>query len=100
VKSGIDSDLEWRNGVRHTFKDWQVITDSVEYVPRGPNARIPEELSPEQKRLLIANGTYNPDGAVNMETAERLGWAKAWREREEQAKAAPAANAAKSAERN
>jgi hypothetical protein len=31
---------------------------------------------------------------VNMATAERLGWAKAWREREEQARAAAAANAA------
>jgi hypothetical protein len=38
-------------------------------------------LTQEARRRLIANGTFNADGTVNMETAERLGWAKAWRER-------------------
>ncbi len=41
-----------------------------------------EALSPEQKRRLIANGTYDPDGTVNTETARRLGWEKAWEDRE------------------
>ena len=51
-------------------------------------------LSDGEKARLIANGTYNADGTVNMETAERLGWVKMWADGEQQAKAAAAANAA------
>jgi hypothetical protein len=36
------------------------------------------------KRRLIENGTYNADGTVNLETAERVGWTKLWAEREAQ----------------
>ncbi len=48
-------------------------------------------LTPEARRRLIANGTYNADGTVNMNTAERLGWAKAWRENGVKTRAAPLA---------
>ena len=82
------------NGVRKAFKDWEVITENRHYVPEGPEARMPGAFAPEQRRRLIATGIYNEDGTVNLETAERLGWARAWREREERAKAAAAANAA------
>ena len=54
-------------------------------------ASLPEEL----KRRLVANGTYNPDGTVNMSTAERLGWAQKWRDDEAKQKAAQQAAAAK-----
>ena len=47
-------------------------------------------FSEEAKARLIANGTYNADGTVNMTTAERLGWAQKWRERAAAAAAAPA----------
>jgi len=40
------------------------------------------------KRRLVENGTYNADGTVNLETAERFGWTKTWAEREVQAQAA------------
>jgi hypothetical protein len=33
------------------------------------------------RTLLIRNGTLNPDGTVNMETARRLGWDKEWEKR-------------------
>jgi len=79
------------NGVRKAFKDWEVITENRHYVPEGPEARMPGAFAPEQRRRLIATGIYNEDGTVNLETAERLGWASAWRERAEQAKAAAAA---------
>jgi len=39
-------------------------------------------LSEEERGRLIANGTYNVDGTVNKQTAERLGWAKAWADRQ------------------
>ena len=35
----------------------------------------------ETKRRLIQNGTYKPDGTVNMETAHQLGWDKIWEEK-------------------
>ena len=63
-------------------------------IPESPEAKLPKPLSEEERSRLIANGTYNEDGSVNMETAERVGWAKAWKEREEKARAAAAAAAA------
>jgi hypothetical protein len=82
------------NGVRQTFKDWEVMSHSGEYMPASADARMPEGLSPEQKRRLIANGTYKVDGTVNIQTAERVGWTQIWSEREERDKAAAAQNAA------
>jgi hypothetical protein len=66
------------NGVRRTFKETKPIARGYEFVPEKPNATIPEYLSSEQKNSLIANGTYKPDGTVNMETAKKLGWDKTW----------------------
>jgi hypothetical protein len=94
------SDVEFYyhvNGVRETFKDWQVIVDDG-YVPMNADARIPAYFSPAQQQRLIANGTYNADGTVNMRTAERLGWAQKWRDAAEaQAKTAAQARAAEQA---
>jgi hypothetical protein len=73
------------NGIRQTFKDWQVIVDGG-YMPDSPKQMLPAYFSEEQKRRLISNGTYNPDGTVNMATAERVGWTKKWAEREQAAK--------------
>src|SRR5206468_12205790 len=82
------------NGVRRAYNHWDPIQPNEKFfVPESPEAKLPKYLSEEETGRLIANGTYNADGTVNMATAERLGWAKAWREREEQAKAAAAANA-------
>jgi hypothetical protein len=52
-------------------------------MPESASETIPAYLTEEAKRRLIANGTYNPDGTVNLETAERLGWTRAWKERED-----------------
>jgi hypothetical protein len=75
------------NGVRRAYKDVSVIIDNYLLKPTGPEDRLPDSLSPLEKARLIANGTYNEDGSVNMTTAERVGWAQAWREREEQGRA-------------
>jgi hypothetical protein len=69
-------------GVRHGYKDFQPITEGGEFVPRGPDERIPAYLNASQKERLIANGTYNADGTVNLHTALKLGWDKAWAERQ------------------
>jgi hypothetical protein len=69
-------------GVRRAFRDFQPIEDAgVRFTRAGANARLPK-LVPEFQRRLIANGTYNADGTVNMETARRLGWDRLWAERE------------------
>jgi hypothetical protein len=76
-------------GFRRAYKDLQVIVEGREYQPNSPDQKIPTVFSAEAKRRLIQNGTYNPDGTVNMATAERMGWAQQWRE---QAAAAAAAS--------
>jgi hypothetical protein len=87
------------NGVRATFKDWQVVKES-EFMPRQPTETMPGYFSEEQKRRLIANGTYNADGTVNMETARRLGWDRIWEARIEADKALAHVNAAESSDRS
>ncbi|HEV2064544.1 MAG TPA: hypothetical protein VGS00_08335 [Thermoanaerobaculia bacterium] len=85
------------NGIRRAFKDWQAVTEGHEFRPVSPDQKMPTYLSEEAKSRLIANGTYNPDGTVNMNTAERLGWAQKWRDDEARAKAAKAAQEAAAA---
>ena len=70
------------------------IGPGTEFMPRSADARIPAYLTEGQKALLVSNGTYNADGTVNMETAERLGWTKIWADREAQATTLATANAA------
>lgn len=66
------------NGVRKGYADFQALSQGAEFVPISASARLPDGLNPETKRRLIANGTYNSDGTVNLETAERMGWTKIW----------------------
>ncbi|MEO8586798.1 MAG: hypothetical protein ABI584_11605 [Acidobacteriota bacterium] len=81
VRSNRDVSFDYIvHGVRKAFKDFQPVVDGADFVPRSPDATIPAYLSEEAKARLIANGTYNLDGTVNMGTAERMGWAQAWRE--------------------
>ena len=75
------------NGVRKAFKDFQPIEDGTEFMPRSSSERMPGYLTAEAKRRLIANGTYNADGTVNMNTAQRLGWTRVWQDREEETRA-------------
>jgi hypothetical protein len=66
--------------VRASFQDKKPIVEASDFVPQSPEDRIPQWLSRRQKEILIQNGTYNPDGTVNMETARRLGWNEVWEE--------------------
>jgi hypothetical protein len=68
-------------GVRRAYKDFQVVANHPFFQPRSPDDQMPASLSPDEKARLIANGTYNADGSVNMGTAERHGWAQQWRDR-------------------
>jgi len=80
-------------GIRHAYRDWQVVSENQVYRPVSPDQTIGLWLSPDAKARLIANGTYNADGTVNMRTAEQAGWAQQWRdEAAAQAKAAQQSN--------
>ena len=85
------------NGVRRTQKDLKPILAESAFMPDGPNETIPGYLNAAQKQSLIANGTYNADGTVNLQTAERLGWTKVWHDREEAFKTSAEKAAAKRA---
>ena len=67
------------NGVRKAYKDVStVVPNDLVFVPERPDQAMPLWLSEEAKTRLIRNGTYNADGSVNLDTAKRLGWDKAW----------------------
>jgi hypothetical protein len=68
-------------GVRRAYKDIQVITENTHFAPQSPNSSVFWAVSPVEQQRLIDNGTYNADGTPNLATAERVGWAAAWRER-------------------
>lgn len=85
------------NGIRRGYTAFQPVADGLEFVPDGPDSRMPAGLSAELKGRLVANGTYNSDGTVNTKTAERLGWTKVWQDRADQVARASAAHKAEMA---
>ena len=91
VRSSRDVTFHYHvNGIRRAFKDFKAVTRGNEFMPHSPDERMPLYLTEEAKQRLIANGTYNADGTVNLATAERLGWAEAWRKQAVAAAAPPA----------
>ena len=73
------------NGVRRSFKNHVPIQPSEgEFDPEKADVTLESHhyLTADQQRVLIQNGTYTPDGKVNMETAHRLGWDKIWESKE------------------
>jgi hypothetical protein len=79
------------NGVRRAFKDFQAISDNKDFVPESPNDHHFRMYPAESQRRLVATGIYNADGTVNMATAQKMGWDKAWAARKAKASAASAA---------
>ena len=78
------------NGVRRSFRDFEPIQrNEGEFLPDTPEGTMPTALAPEQKRRLIANGTFKEDGTVNKETARALGWAKRWEKPAAEAETSP-----------
>ncbi len=66
------------NGVRKGFQGFNPIETNTIYVPRSASDSLPTWLTDTQKQSLIANGTYNADGTVNLTTAHRFGWDQLW----------------------
>jgi len=70
------------NGVRRAYKQYGPIAENEkEFVPHSSDEPMPLYLPEVLKQRLISNGTYRPDGTVNLETARRLGWDKVWEQR-------------------
>ncbi len=95
VRSSSDVEFDYLiQGVRRAFRDFQPVQTGYEFVPESADQRMPSYLTEEAKRRLIANGTYNTDGTVNLSTAERLGWTRIWADRKAAAEAASRAASA------
>src|SRR5262249_21675769 len=75
-------------GIRPAHRDFVPVVEGGEYAPESARDRLKEGWPAWTKRRLVENGTYNADGTVNLETAERVGWTKMWAEREAQRQAA------------
>jgi hypothetical protein len=89
VRSSSDVTFHYQvNGIRRAFRDWQAVAEGDNFRPITPSQRMPGWLTEEAKRRLIANGTYNSDGTVNLETARRMGWTRVWQQQEDEARAA------------
>ena len=79
-----NSDVEFDymvNGVRKAYKDFEVVRENQLFIPDGPDDQRFAQYALAIQRRLVANGIYNADGTVNIETARRLGWDKNWRAR-------------------
>jgi hypothetical protein len=90
-------------GIQVGYKNYNPIRNTMDYsifVPQTPDGKMQSAWPEYIKQRLIANGTYNQDGTINMGTAERVGWARIWREREEAAMAAAAKAAAEWSSKN
>jgi hypothetical protein len=93
VRSNRDVKFHYQvNGIRAAFKDHQPIAENTVFNPRSPTQQMSGALADEQKRRLIANGTFNVDGSVNLETARAMGWAQVWEEKAKQVEAARASD--------
>jgi hypothetical protein len=63
------------NGVRKAFTGFQPVAENTVFVPTSSDGSLFMSALPlESTARLIANGTLNEDGSVNLETAHRLGW--------------------------
>jgi hypothetical protein len=83
-------------GVRQGQKGFTALRSAIEhpvFLPQTPETLMQTSWPDYIKQRLIANGTYNEDGSINLQTAERIGLAQQWREADEQARAAAAKKA-------
>jgi len=76
LRSSADVQVSYMvNGIRKAFPDWEPVSANRDFVPRSADGRrLVAGLPPENLQRLKTNGTLNPDGTINLETAHRLGW--------------------------
>ncbi len=77
--SSADVDFDYTvNGIRKGYAGYDPVQANRIYVPHAAADTLPTWLTETQKQTLIANGTYNADGTVNLATAHNLGWDQLW----------------------
>ena len=82
IRSSRDVEFHYIvHGIRRAFRDFNPITQGQEFMPQTPGDTLSPGLPTEIRERLITMGVYNPDGTVNMRTAERLGWDRVWEAR-------------------
>lgn len=97
VEAESTEDVEFSylvQGVRRNYKGHEPIQKNTLFIPTGFDAKM-ESYPPHIQRRLVDLGIYDADGSVNLATAERMGWARTWREEEAARQAAAAARAAR-----
>jgi hypothetical protein len=66
---------------RQAIKNPDPIAENEHFRPQRDHD-VFKSMPESYRKLLVQNGTLNPDGTLNMETARRLGWDKEWRKPE------------------
>ncbi|MBI3817742.1 MAG: hypothetical protein HY286_03540 [Planctomycetes bacterium] len=75
IRSKNDVDFDYFvNGVRRGYSDHKAIEENVHYVPKARGVAFGTQYPEDIRKLLIENGTLNPDGTPNEQTAAKLGW--------------------------
>ena len=62
------------NGVRKGFAKFEPIQENHEWVPEYKDRPFGTQYPEALRRILVENGTLNPDFTPNEETAARMGW--------------------------
>ncbi len=62
------------NGVRRGYTDLELIRENHAYVPEERGVPYGTQYPGGHRRILIENGTLNPDFTPNEQTATRMGW--------------------------
>jgi hypothetical protein len=69
---------------RKAVKNPDPIAENEHFRPQRDHDAF-RSMPESYRKLLMQNGTLNPDGTVNMETARRLGWDWMWEKRKDPA---------------
>jgi hypothetical protein len=62
------------NGVRRGFAEHEPIRENHAWVPKYKDRPYGTQYPEALRRILVENGTLNPDYTPNMKTASKMGW--------------------------
>ena len=77
VLIGGESDVEVRvlvNGIRRGYRAFETLRDNHNFIPEERGVPYGTQYPEDYRRILVENGTLEPDFTPNETTAARLGW--------------------------
>ena len=75
VRGDVDVEFDYFvNGVRRGFADVELVHDNRSFVPEVRGVPFGTQYPEALRRILVENGTLNPDFTPSEETAARNGW--------------------------